>query len=128
MNRKRSTPIYSLVGNFEPFHLLISLHFTRFHCFVLLSVYQALPDTHKTDQDSLVFPFIFPTFFLPSFPLPLHQVKMVSKLSLSPFDVPSPVLAHFNRIAGSTSGQDKIFMVYACTSLFSPLSFLPHLD
>ncbi|GAA5832227.1 hypothetical protein JCM5353_008205 [Sporobolomyces roseus] len=38
---------------------------------------------------------------------------MVSKLSLSPFGVPSPVLAHFNRIAGSTSGQDKIFMVYA---------------
>ncbi|GAA5873717.1 hypothetical protein JCM16303_002565 [Sporobolomyces ruberrimus] len=38
---------------------------------------------------------------------------MVSKLSLSPFDVPSATLAHFNRVAGSTSGQDKIFMVYA---------------
>ncbi|GAA5903622.1 hypothetical protein JCM5296_001372 [Sporobolomyces johnsonii] len=38
---------------------------------------------------------------------------MPSKLSLSPFDLPSPMLAHFNRVAGSTSGQDKLFMVYA---------------
>ncbi|GAA6023009.1 hypothetical protein JCM11491_000355 [Sporobolomyces phaffii] len=38
---------------------------------------------------------------------------MVAKLSLSPFDTPSATLARFNKIAGSTSGQDKIFMVYA---------------
>ncbi|GAA6064081.1 hypothetical protein JCM10212_002723 [Sporobolomyces blumeae] len=38
---------------------------------------------------------------------------MASKLSLSPFALPSPTLAHLNRITGSTSGQDKIFMVYA---------------
>ncbi|KAJ8293847.1 hypothetical protein OF846_003107 [Rhodotorula toruloides] len=36
----------------------------------------------------------------------------MSKLSLSPFDLPSPALAHFNRVAGSQSGQDKLFMVY----------------
>jgi len=60
-----------------------------------------------------------------SSPLPQNN-KMVSKFSLSPFDVPSPVLAHFNRIAGSTSGQDKIFMVYACLSplFLSPFSLL----
>lgn len=49
---------------------------------------------------------------------------MVAKLSLSPFDVPSATLAHFNRVAGSTSGQDKIFMVYACKSM-CPLSIPP---
>lgn len=37
---------------------------------------------------------------------------MSSKLSLSPFALPSPALAHFNRVAGSQSGQDKLFMVY----------------
>ncbi|POY73210.1 hypothetical protein BMF94_3543 [Rhodotorula taiwanensis] len=37
---------------------------------------------------------------------------MPSKLSLSPFALPSPGLAHFNRVAGSQSGQDKLFMVY----------------
>lgn len=49
--------------------------------------------------------------------LPSSQYRphiMASKLSLSPFDVPSATLAHFNRVAGSTSGQDKIFMIYAC--------------
>ncbi|BGP41396.1 hypothetical protein JCM10449v2_005374 [Rhodotorula kratochvilovae] len=35
-----------------------------------------------------------------------------SSFSLSPFDLPSPGLAHFNRVAGSQSGQDKLFMVY----------------
>lgn len=40
----------------------------------------------------------------------------MSKLSLSPFDLPSPALAHFNRVAGSQSGQDKLFMVYQCGS------------
>lgn len=38
---------------------------------------------------------------------------MSSKLSLSPFALPSATLSHFNRVAGSTSGQDKLFMVYA---------------
>ncbi|GAA6028648.1 hypothetical protein JCM8097_007328 [Rhodosporidiobolus ruineniae] len=37
---------------------------------------------------------------------------MSKSLSLSPFDLPSPALAHFNRLAGSQSGQDKLFMVY----------------
>ncbi|BGP17652.1 hypothetical protein JCM10213_001305 [Rhodosporidiobolus nylandii] len=37
---------------------------------------------------------------------------MPKTLSLSPFDLPSPALAHFNRLAGSQSGQDKLFMVY----------------
>ncbi|GAA5867940.1 hypothetical protein JCM8547_003420 [Rhodosporidiobolus lusitaniae] len=35
-----------------------------------------------------------------------------SSLSLSPFDLPSPGLLHFNRLAGTQSGQDKLFMVY----------------
>ncbi|BGP56487.1 hypothetical protein JCM8202v2_004107 [Rhodotorula sphaerocarpa] len=35
-----------------------------------------------------------------------------SKLSLSPFAPPSSALAHFNRVAGSQAGQDKLFMVY----------------
>ncbi|TNY19359.1 peroxisomal biogenesis factor 11 [Rhodotorula diobovata] len=35
-----------------------------------------------------------------------------SGLSLSPFDMPSPALAHFVRVAGSQSGQDRLFMVY----------------
>lgn len=46
-----------------------------------------------------------------------------SSLSLSPFDLPSPGLAHFNRLVGSQSGQDKLFMVYSCAPP-SP----PHLD
>lgn len=41
---------------------------------------------------------------------------MSKKLSLSPFALPSPALAHFNRVAGSQSGQDKLFMVYQCAS------------
>ncbi|GAA5898489.1 hypothetical protein JCM6882_007795 [Rhodosporidiobolus microsporus] len=36
----------------------------------------------------------------------------MSKLSLSPFDLPSPTLARFNKLVGSQSGQDKLFMVY----------------
>ncbi|GAA5907892.1 hypothetical protein JCM8208_001978 [Rhodotorula glutinis] len=35
-----------------------------------------------------------------------------SGLSLSPFSMPSPVLAHFVRVSGSQSGQDRLFMVY----------------
>ncbi|GAA6015758.1 hypothetical protein JCM10207_008787 [Rhodosporidiobolus poonsookiae] len=37
----------------------------------------------------------------------------LKSLSLSPFDLPSPTLLRFNRLAGSQSGQDKLFMVYS---------------
>ncbi|SCV73473.1 BQ2448_7399 [Microbotryum intermedium] len=39
-----------------------------------------------------------------------------SSLSLSPFITPSPGLAHINRVIGTTSGQDKVFMLYAYSS------------
>ncbi|KDE09840.1 hypothetical protein MVLG_00238 [Microbotryum lychnidis-dioicae p1A1 Lamole] len=39
-----------------------------------------------------------------------------SSLSLSPFSTPSPGLAHINRVIATTSGQDKVFMLYAYSS------------
>jgi len=56
--------------------------------------------------------------------LAIHQLppRMPSKpsgLSLSPFAMPSPVLAHFVRVTGSQSGQDRLFMVYQCASQLS---------
>ncbi|GAA5825059.1 hypothetical protein JCM11251_006080 [Rhodosporidiobolus azoricus] len=36
----------------------------------------------------------------------------MSKLSLSPFDLPSPTLARFTKLTGSQAGQDRLYMVY----------------
>lgn len=45
----------------------------------------------------------------------------LSQLSLSPLDRQvSPTLAHFNRLAGTQSGQDKLLMTYSCERSFSP--------
>jgi len=41
-------------------------------------------------------------------------MSSVSKLSLSPFSVPSPTLAHLNRMLSTTSGQDKPLMLISC--------------
>ena len=51
---------------------------------------------------------------IPNAPFVLRM--SVSKLSLSPFAAPSPMLAHFNRLISSASGTDKVFMLYACPS------------
>lgn len=56
-----------------------------------------------------------PTLFRHAFAC-APPTSMSKKLSLSPFALPSPALAHFNRVAGSQSGQDKLFMVYQCAS------------
>lgn len=45
-----------------------------------------------------------------------QPIMSPSKLSLSPFSPPSPTLAHLNRVFASYSGQDKVFMLMACTS------------
>lgn len=63
-----------------------------------------------------------PTSRVPSFTSyprpagPAASAMSVSKLSLNPFAKPSAGLAHLNRIMGSQSGQDKLFMAYCYSS------------
>lgn len=42
-------------------------------------------------------------------------MSSLNKLSLSPFGLPSPTLAHVNRMLSTTSGQDKPLMLISCT-------------